>query len=43
MSKGVALKAAGASSVSAFVAHGVFPNKSWYLYYNNIYTTIHLV
>lgn len=26
---GVALKAAGASSVQAFVAHGVFPKEAW--------------
>lgn len=26
---GLALKAAGANSVNAFVAHGVFPNQSW--------------
>jgi ribose-phosphate pyrophosphokinase len=26
---GLALKAAGANSVNAFVAHGVFPNESW--------------
>ena len=26
---GLALKAAGAKSVNAFVAHGVFPNESW--------------
>ena len=26
---GVALKALGASSVSVFVAHAVFPNESW--------------
>ena len=26
---GVALRAAGAISVSAFVAHGVFPDRSW--------------
>lgn len=26
---GVALKAAGARGVNAYVAHGVFPNESW--------------
>ncbi|CAN0474958.1 unnamed protein product, partial [Hapterophycus canaliculatus] len=26
---GLALKAAGASSVQAFVAHGVFPKEAW--------------
>lgn len=32
---GVALKAAGANTVSAYVAHAVFPNKCWMDFLNN--------